>query len=156
MTGGGRSGQLPQLEADIIESLASALVGAVVGAVVGAFATLWFQRREARRIASFSLVQAIQGQLSRIRTIPFSRTHEEILKFYESEGGELSPEAAAYMDFLDGLDFFLFASEKRFIDDSDARAWVRDLFEPDPGMRYCQELWNGPHDQAASFRSSSC
>ena len=22
--------------------------------------------------------------------------------------------------------------------------------------RYCQELWNGPHDQAASFRSSSC
>ena len=23
-------------------------------------------------------------------------------------------------------------------------------------LRYCQELWNGPHDQAASFRSSSC
>ena len=23
-------------------------------------------------------------------------------------------------------------------------------------VRYCQELWNGPHDQAASFRSSSC
>lgn len=107
------------------------LLSGTIGALLATWVSVWLSQREGRRAGAFTLIQLVQQRASVIRHVPFGPLQSEILSFYRSSGGALSPDAAAYLDFLDWLDLFLFAADKRLIDSSVSQAWIRDLLRYD-------------------------
>ena len=122
---------LPVSSTAVLLMLTSGLVGALIASVLTARA----QRVENKKARALHLMEVIELRLSRVRPNPLHQTQDEVLDYFGSKGGKLTPRANEYLDFLGGLDFLLYAVDQDLIKLDHVKSWLRGILRADPDTK---------------------
>ena len=124
-----------------MDALLVPIVSGLIGACVGSWLTAIYQVRENKKSAALGLLEVVQEKLGRWRHIDESGLRDEVLRYFDTDGATLSTDASLYLDYLDAIDFLLFAADKKMVDLTDVKPWIRGLLVWDrPDREFIEKL----------------